>query len=673
MKRLGLALLVGAAGLAAGAAGAPSPVRDYVPDYVFSGSQLSGWTPVGDVAWKAENGEIVATPRAGGTGGWLVFNKPLQDMAAFTQFKCADPCRAGLLLRAERTAEGGLRGYLAPFGSEVAELAEVTLDRNGKELSRRKLGTGNQQARFANPAGGVAIAEPPSVPGINAPRGETPPPPLVAPVIPVGGSPETAVLPPARPPAGPRGGERAGPLSFKAGAWNDVNAIIDTNRLSATVNWTRGPTGVTLDEAQSFGPFALYVGAGSGEVRFRNTAYKDLGRQSAPAERLSSSFRMQKLDDFTYAWDAAVADINHDGINDVVAGPYYYLGPNYTERREIYVASTYDPGHQYVGNMVTFAHDFTGDGWPDVLATEFRQLALYVNPKGEPRRWTRHVIAPGVSSELALMADLDKDGTPELIFVQEGRVAFAKPKRSDPTTPWPVFFVSDAGLGGNHSFGVGDINGDGRVDIVQVRGWWEQPAGGVTAAAWKFHATPFNDPASTEPATGGGVMSVVDVNGDGLADVITSLNAHGFGLGWFEQKRSGAGDISFTPHMLMGDFTEANAGGLTFSQLHAGAIAADLNRDGVIDFVTGKRRWAHLDTYSDPDPNGESLLVWYRGARDPKAPGGVRFTPEVIHNRSGVGSSLTVTDINKDGRPDIVTSGVHGTFVFWGRTPRAKK
>ena len=85
-----------------------------------------------------------------------------------------------------------------------------------------------------------------------------------------------------------------------------------------------------------------------------------------------------------------------------------------------------------------------------------------------------------------------------------------------------------------------------------------------------------------------------------------------------------------------------------------------------------KRRWAHLDTYSDPDPNGESLLVWYRGARDSRAPGGVRFTPEVIHNRSGVGSSLTVTDINKDGASDIVTSGVHGSFIFWGRKPARK-
>ena len=46
---------------------------------------------------------------------------------------------------------------------------------------------------------------------------------------------------------------------------------------------------------------------------------------------------------------------------------------------------------------------------------------------------------------------------------------------------------------------------------------------------WKFHPTAFG--------RGGAEMAVYDVNGDGLNDVVTSLQAHGFGLSWFEQKR----------------------------------------------------------------------------------------------------------------------------------------
>ena len=40
---------------------------------------------------------------------------------------------------------------------------------------------------------------------------------------------------------------------------------------------------------------------------------------------------------------------------------------------------------------------------------------------------------------------------------------------------------------------------------------------------------------------GGAEMAVYDVNGDGLNDVVTSLQAHGWGLSWFEQKKAADG------------------------------------------------------------------------------------------------------------------------------------
>jgi FG-GAP repeat len=39
--------------------------------------------------------------------------------------------------------------------------------------------------------------------------------------------------------------------------------------------------------------------------------------------------------------------------------------------------------------------------------------------------------------------------------------------------------------------------------------------------------------------------------------------------------------------------------------------------------------------------------------------------PELIHNRSGVGSHIVVADLNGDGMPDIVTAAIYGTFVFF--------
>lgn len=161
-------------------------------------------------------------------------------------------------------------------------------------------------------------------------------------------------------------------------------------------------------------------------------------------------------------------------------------------------------------------------------------------------------------------------------------------------------------------------------------------------------------------------MAIYDVNGDGRNDIVTSLQAHGWGLAWFEQKRDASGKISFTRHMIMDDLSARNAGGVAFSQLH-GSTFADVNGDGITDFVVGKRYWSHLDDYYDVDPYGPPVLYAYKTVRNAKAPGGAEFAPELIHNRSGVGSDVLAKDLNGDGAVDIVTATDRGAFIFWGK------
>src|SRR5260370_38254433 len=117
-----------------------------------------------------------------------------------------------------------------------------------------------------------------------------------------------------------------------------------------------------------------------------------------PKEYTSPHFTAQRLTDFYYGWSATAADINHDGVIDVVSGPFYYLGPTYTERRIYRDGRIYNPATEYAPDMVNYAYDFTGDGWPDILSTEMRAMALSVNPRGESRRCGRRRVLPGVTT-----------------------------------------------------------------------------------------------------------------------------------------------------------------------------------------------------------------------------------------------------------------------------------
>ncbi len=609
----------------------------FIPDWTFKGSTLQGWHGLGEADWKAADGVLIGTPRSP-QGGWLVRDKSLQDVQLGFDVRCTGGCRTGVLFRAEKTASGGLKGIFTSLVDEDIAGYAVTLDAAGRELTRERLRSGGGMMRFA-PTAAEAAAAAAAAAARNGGRGAA---------------------------AGRGGGGRgAQPTPLKPDDWNDIDIVLDANILRPIVNGRPTGGGAADEDAGKFGPVALYVG-GAGEVRFRDVGYKDLGLKRFAKEQLSPNFRIQRLTPYYYSFSAAAADINQDGYIDVISGPFIFYGPDFTEAREFYPAQTSSPSTTFQQNWVAFAGDFTGDGWPDILLVSTDNNRLYVNPRGEARRWDVYpnVIPPGNQSEISVMKDLDGDGKPELIYASAGAVRIARPDPAHPTGPWLSTQVGEAGSYTAHGIGAGDINGDGRLDILNPTGWWEQPPEGVSQPMWKFHPTPFG--------RGGAEMAVYDVNGDGLNDVVTSTQAHGFGLSWFEQKRDAAGVISFVEHEIAGNFAGKNAGNLTFSEPH-GSTSADVDGDGIPDFIVGKRFFSHLESYLDPDPYGAAALYVYRTVRNRKAPGGAEFVPELVHNHSGAGSQVLAVDLNNDGAIDIVTSTTQGAFIFFGTRTRAKR
>lgn len=383
------------------------------------------------------------------------------------------------------------------------------------------------------------------------------------------------------------------------------------------------------------------------------------------ADHVLHSFSKTRLSDQFFSEGACVGDFNQDGVADVASGPYWYAGPDFTKKTAIYPAKPFDP-KGYSDNFFAYAHDFNGDRRDDVLVFGFpgKDASWFENP-GSDMPWKRHMVFNVVDNESPDFLDVVGDAKPELLCTTDGFIGYATVDWSDPAKPWTFHRISEKG--GWHKFthgmGVGDLNGDGRKDIILREGWWEQPAALDGDPAWTYHKADFGG--------GGAQMLVYDVDGDGRNDVITSLQAHGWGLAWHQQQ----GDGVFKRHLVIGDKEEQSPYGVRFSQMHALALV-DLDGDGLKDVVTGKRYWAH-GPGGDPEPNAAAVLYWFRLTRvaEVSGAGAVVYVPHKIDDDSGVGTQLPIGDVNGDKLPDIVIANKKGTFVFTHRamtvTPEA--
>lgn len=339
----------------------------------------------------------------------------------------------------------------------------------------------------------------------------------------------------------------------------------------------------------------------------------------------------------------AAGDVNRDGKTDILAGNYWFESPDW--KPHLLHADTLNPVPQYSTTFLNYSIDVNNDGWIDLI--RFDQpggvCVWYENPKQSPVLWKSHMILPGAGIENPAFVDVDNDGRRDIICndTLAKQVIWFKSPVDKMDTIWRRYIISDDATRATnrytHGLGWGDVNKDGKNDVLIKSGWWQSP-GDVKQEHWQFHAADFGEDCAN--------IYVQDVDADGDEDVISS-SAHNYGIWWHEQAGDANGNTKWIRHTIS----------KIFSQSH-GLMIKDINGDGNADLITGKRYRAHND--GDPGAFEPAVLYWFEftPGKNPQ------WMPHLIDNSSGIGLSFVVDDINNDGLPDIIISNKKGVFFF---------
>lgn len=342
-----------------------------------------------------------------------------------------------------------------------------------------------------------------------------------------------------------------------------------------------------------------------------------------------------------------VGDFNNDGKLDIVAGPYLYLAPDWKPQKIRELSGSVDnQGKGYYDDFMNQAVDVDGDGWLDVVSASWfnKRSTWYRNPGKSGELWAEAVVENNGNFEAGDLWDLFGNGKHNVVVPTVQRtVWYELGKRPDGSQGLTTHVVSEKQL--TWGVGVGDVNGDGRPDILRPNAWFEQPRD-IRNGQWTEHAWALSNKDGRVEDTA--QIGTMDVNGDGLSDVIYS-SAHGYGVFWCEQVRRGS-ETQWIRHLIDD----------TWTQVHSLTLA-DIDGDGIPEIIAGKRFMAHNG--GDPDEFGPLGVYYYTLKRDPKPV----WTKHAITYNQGIGSGMNIVaiDLTGSGRIDIVTTGKFGGPVWF--------
>jgi len=359
-------------------------------------------------------------------------------------------------------------------------------------------------------------------------------------------------------------------------------------------------------------------------------------------------FKIHEVDgDIRSAYGMTVADMNGNGKLDIVAGSTgipmiaWYEAPEFKK----HVVSESHPG-----NICIAARDLTGNGLRDlIVGSGFNrrqripvEYLQWFEAKEDGESWESHFIEEIPYIHRLALADVCGNGVPHLFVASlqggEGKIdewqypgglwCYRLPE--DPVKDMWEKRLVDGELHLNHGMSVGDVDGDGRQDVlIGCRDGliWFEPPEDPFAGDW--HKWVISERESSEVFT-------VDLDGDGVNEFLSIEPWHGNELVWYKAE----GDIrdgKWTRHMIDD----------TLNRGHS-VEGVDVDGDGEIEVIAG---------YNGP---GKSLHI-YRQAdlgKDEWNKGSI--------DAGGMGmGQMAVLDMDGDGQLDIVASGMSSGNVRW--------
>jgi hypothetical protein len=355
---------------------------------------------------------------------------------------------------------------------------------------------------------------------------------------------------------------------------------------------------------------------------------------------------------------AGVLDVDNDGKLDIVAGDTWYKAPDW---KPYHIRDVTRVGTYYT-DFGALPLDVNGDGNTDFVTCSYfgKSVGWVENPGKTGAAWTYHEVDVPGNIEAAWTVDLSGDGVPDVLPNTVNVVVWYEVVKKDDGKGFDLKKHDLGTQAAGHGVGSGDVNGDGRTDLLTPKGWFEAPAD-PAHGSWAWH------PDWQLGATGIQILAR-DVDGDGLADVVYGMG-HDYGLLWLHQNKGSGGERTWTKQTIDNSVASVHT-----------LVWADIDGDGKAhELVTGKRVYAHE---IEPGATDGSLVAWYgfdqssknwvkhvifqgEPAKNAPAKGADRLAlKDFPPGTAGTGLQLTAIDIDRDGDLDLLCPGKSGIYLF---------